>query len=333
MTEPIELQLERDLQTIAALEMAKQTIGLIGRLKRLTTVFPLATATVEPSPTKGIDISQHTSIVDGNAAKAGVHFAIVRSRDGFRDDQKFQVNRAWSNSLTVDGSYGYFNPRWNEGAPGGARQAAEIWGLHKFGNFELPPVLDLENAVNFVMPHRHYYLNELYPAVMDLASYAGRYPIVYSNLSFFDNYLLAHQDEPDASETFQEARDKTWLRNCPLWIAWPSTTAMAPRLPKAFKKAVLWQRWLDNTSHPGLSVCDVNYFPGSLAQLQAWCRDANAAIPDWGSVDPGTPPVPPITDPTLKELDARLKVVEADVASGKISQAALIEWAKNVGLK
>lgn len=271
------------------------------------------------APIMGVDISQWSVISDPAKALAGLSFCIFRARDGYRDDSKYAVNLAFAKLFPVYGTYIYFNPRWAEGAPGGENQAAEYLNLVKWNGQQMPLILDLENAPNFTMPTRQTYLNELRYAVQRIYKDTGRYPIVYSNLSFFNSYLQAHVDEP--SSTWEACRSKAWLRACPLWIANPSASAVKPSVPTAWTKAALWQYALDVVSHPGLSVCDYNRWPGNLASLQAWCKDSTALIPDWGAVTPPTPP-PPVPEPT-PALEARVKALEDQVSQLEIRLSQL----------
>jgi GH25 family lysozyme M1 (1,4-beta-N-acetylmuramidase) len=276
----------------------------------------LARAVGDVAPAEGLDVSQWSVISDAAKAVAGQSFCIFRARDGYRDDSKYATNLAFAKLFPIYGTYVFFNPRWAEGAPSGETQAAEYINLVRWNGQQMPLVLDLENSPNFTMPLRQNYLNELKPAVDRIFKDTGRRPIVYSNLSFFNSYLKADFDEKDS--TFEAARSKAWLRACPLWIANPSTVNVKPALPTAWSNAALWQWALDVVSHPGLSVCDKNRWPGTLAQLQAWCKNADAPLPVWGQVTPPPPPPPPPPDPEpdpdLTALTARVSTLEIQVS-------------------
>jgi GH25 family lysozyme M1 (1,4-beta-N-acetylmuramidase) len=274
----------------------------------------IATADIS-APVKGFDISKWTIITNAQQALAGMTFAIIRARDGIRDDTSWAVNKALAQQLPFWGAYAFFNPRFltNE-APSGGMQASELWKLigpsRVNDGMNIPPVIDCENSPNFTMPPASRYLHELKLYVDWLTNVLGRRPIVYSNLSFFDGYLEAHIDKPTSG--YEAERNKSWLRECPLWIARP-TTAAAPGLPKAWSKWAFWQYKLDNSTHPGLSVADENYWAGSVDQLAAWCKSADTPIPVWGEVvtpPPPPPPPPPVTDPTLKALQEQIDALK-----------------------
>lgn len=307
MTERIEL--ERDLATAKA-------VSLSSLLKaRLTRNLTISTVTAADA-VKGFDISKWTVIKDAAAALVGYQFAIIRARDGIRDDSSWAANKALVKQLPFWGAYAFFNPRFttNE-ADGGWRQCEAFWELiapsRINDGMNIPPVIDCENSPNFTMPSAGRYLHELKIYVETMAGHIHRQPIIYSNLSFFDNYLEAHIDKPSSS--FEAEQNKQWLRDCPLWIARP-TTATAPGLPKAWSKWAFWQYKLDYTAHPGLSVTDENNWPGTLAQLDAWCKSESAGIPVWGAVQPEPepePPAPPVGDyVTQEQFDALAERVD-----------------------
>lgn len=325
MTDRIELQ--RDLATANA-------VSLSARIKaNLTRTTTIATANV-PGAVGGFDISKWTVIKNADAALEGQSFAIIRARDGIRDDSSWAVNKSLAKRLPFWGAYAYFNPRFttNE-ADGGWRQCEAFWELiapsRINDGMNIPSVIDCEPSPNFTMPSPGRYLHELKIYVTTMAGHIHRQPIIYSNYSFLQQYLEVHVDKPNSS--FEAEQDKQWLRDCPLWIARP-TTATAPGLPTAWSKWAFWQYKLDVTTHPGLSVCDENYWPGTLAQLDAWCKSESAGLPVWGAVEPEPepePPVPPVGEVTRAEFYALVERVDAQGAA----LTELLAWARNVGLK
>jgi GH25 family lysozyme M1 (1,4-beta-N-acetylmuramidase) len=317
-----EIQSDRDLATFNALAAA--ALHKVTIFEKASAFFSRFTQQPAGADTivRGIDISKWTVITDAAKAAEGMTFAIIRARDGIRDDSSWVINKSFAQRFPYWGAYGFFNPRFltNE-ADGGWRQAEAFWELIKNSDgMNIPPWADCENSPNFTMPPAGRYLHELKYYIDALSQRIGRLPTVYSNLSFFDNYLEAHIDKPGSS--YDAEKNKEWLRKCPLAIARP-TTAAAPGLPKAWTKWVDWQKVLDNTKHPGLSVCDENIWPGSIAQLDAWCKSDSAPIPVWGEiVTPPPPPPPPVPDPLQVQIDAL-----------KVRQDALEQWARGINLK
>ena len=281
----------------------------------------VAAPTAGTGPVAGFDISKWTVITNAAQALAGMTFAIIRARDGIRDDSAWGTNKALAKQLPFWGAYAFFNPRFltNE-ADGGGAQAAAFLALTKpsreFDGLNVPLVIDCENSPGFTIPPASRYLHELKYYVEAMVAGMGRKPVVYSNLSFFDSYLEAHVDKP--TSTWEAERDKSWLRSCPLCIARP-TAAAAPTLPKAWSRWAFWQYKLDNANHPGLSVTDENYWAGTIEQLRAWCLSDSAPIPVWGEVvpPPPPPPPPPPVDPDAwrASVEARLAALEAKAHS------------------
>src|SRR5574343_207195 len=76
---------------------------------KFTTSLELAGA--ETGPVKGFDISKWSVITNAAQALAGMTFAIIRARDGIRDDTSWSVNKELAKQLPFWGAYAFFNPR------------------------------------------------------------------------------------------------------------------------------------------------------------------------------------------------------------------------------
>lgn len=171
----------------------------------------------------GIDVSRHNGEVNWDAMKqAGVGFAGIRSSMGVtgKDDQ-FARNWAEAKRVGIQRlAYHYFVNNIGDGL--GQSQNFRACLGNDLG--ELWPVLDVERAGGQVINNRSANTIEIAACLSDIAHWAGKKPIIYTNKSAWD----ACTDVP------------SWSANYLLWHA-QYTTAPLPKVNPPWTSCLIWQ--------------------------------------------------------------------------------------------
>jgi lysozyme len=190
----------------------------------------------------GIDVSAYQGHIDWpRVAQQRVRFAFIKaSEGGTMRDARFQRNWREARAAGIlSGAYHYFQPNRD-----GGQQAALFISTVPLRPGDLPPVLDVEAPKFHDVAELRREIRQWLTAVE--AHYKVR-PILYSNYTFYRQYLAGHFDD------------------YPLWLA--HYEVARPALPA--ERWIIWQH-SDESYVPGIrGTVDFNVFQGSYAALQA----------------------------------------------------------------
>jgi len=143
----------------------------------------------------GIDVSSYQGKIDWKEVRqmedddVRVHFAFIKATEGmFNVDPYFQRNwREAPKAGIVCGAYHYFKPKKS-----GEWQARFFLQTVKFESGDLPPVIDIEE-LNGVSPAKMRL--ELQKFLSHIEKSTSIKPIIYTGLSFYNDYLKGHFDD------------------------------------------------------------------------------------------------------------------------------------------
>lgn len=199
----------------------------------------------------GIDISKHQGIIDwervSQMKKDGIHvsFAFIKATEGItRQDNKFETNwkQADHNGI-MRGAYHFYYPSRDA-----YKQADNFIKTVKLSKGDLPPVVDIEYSNG----------KSAKKICDDLKVFVGllekRYsvkPIIYTNINFYNTYLIGNFDD------------------YPLWIAGYFDH---DRFYNEFNTPwILWQHSEKGKVDGIRGNVDFNVFKGSLEKLTSMC--------------------------------------------------------------
>ncbi|HMI02203.1 MAG TPA: glycoside hydrolase family 25 protein [Pedobacter sp.] len=192
----------------------------------------------------GIDVSYYQGKIDWKKVKAmedddvRIKFAFIKATEGmFNIDPYFQRNwREAPKAGITCGAYHYFKPKKS-----GEWQARFFLQTVKFEVGDLPPVVDIEELNGVAASKMRI---ELQVFLTHIEKKTNVKPIIYTGLSFYNDYLKGHFDE------------------YPLWVA----HYHQPRLKVNMASWHFWQH-SDKAKISGINhVVDFNVFNGdSLA--------------------------------------------------------------------
>lgn len=214
------------------------------------------TACATGQTVNGIDVSVYDTSVDWPTAKgSGIDFAFIRVSDGTQyPDPSFAGYWAGAGSAGVyRGAYQYFRP--SEDPIAQADLLLDAVGT--LGSNDLPPVLDLE--VNGGLGSADV-VTAVQAWIGEITAATGRPPIIYAGLY-----------------SWPELTGGANLTTSPLWVA-QYTTAACPDIPDPWTSWLFWQH-SDTGVVDGVvsSQLDLDYFNGTLAQLQAFTFGGGSA--------------------------------------------------------
>jgi lysozyme len=200
---------------------------------------------------KGIDVSHHQEPIDwGAVARAGYTFAIVRASYGATAsdlDRRYPEHRDGARRAGLAlGHYHYAYPGAGD-AVAEAEHFLRVMGPVPAGELV---VLDLETGTGDLSRWALDFL-----AVVEKA--AGRLPVVYGYPAFLE----------------AQAMDPA-LARFPLWVA--HYDVAAPRIPRPWSAAVLWQQTSSGQAPGVTGPCDVNT---ALDAVPAECFGGAVPIP------------------------------------------------------
>ncbi|MEZ4986868.1 MAG: GH25 family lysozyme [Saprospiraceae bacterium] len=194
---------------------------------------------------EGIDVSRYQAVVDWELiADQGMDFVFVKATEGAtHSDPFFQENwQQIKDAGMYRGAYHFYRPR----TPA-VDQANLFVSKVKLTPGDLPPVLDIEVLDN-VSPQL------LVPALKTwltlITRHYGVKPILYTNLSFYNQYLAGQFDE------------------YPLWIARYSDQKPVTACGREWQ---FWQYGHRGTLEGIDGYVDLNVFNGSLEELHQLC--------------------------------------------------------------
>jgi lysozyme len=208
------------------------------------------TPDVSPYPVRGVDVSHYEGAVQWDKVKAaGVAFAYAKATEGdtYVDDTFAADWRGAADHGLLRGAYHFYNF-----CDKGADQADNFIKTVRREDGALPVVVDLEQSNDCArMPARAAFLKDLAAFVRKVEAAYGLTPILYVNLSIYDQYLSG------ASAGYR------------LWIADPSHKS--PQMP-AGRDWAFWQySW--HGSVPGIGAeTDLDVFNGDAKALSLLTR-------------------------------------------------------------
>ena len=210
----------------------------------------------------GIDVSHHQGAVDWRTvASQPVHFVYVKASEGVDYvDPRFYAN--WRAARAVGlpvGAYHLYRPE----DPADEQVANFVGALEavRFGPGDLPPVLDIErvSSSDRVTPAT---LHDRAAAMLaEIHRQTGSRPMVYTNPSFWREYLT-------------EAHD---LTRYPLWVAEYRDDADVPDDPPGWSTWTFWQFSQEGRIEGVAKPVDRSRFNGDGAALAAFVRASHGA--------------------------------------------------------
>ena len=188
----------------------------------------------------GIDVSQYQSTIYWPLVKnmkvqnLQLSFAFIRATRGINlIDEQYQTNKTKANQigLTV-GAYHYFFPNLN-----GVQQAQHFIHHAQLKSGDLPPVVDVENFHGATVQQMQ---QQLMACLQTLEATYKVKPIIYSNVSFYQNYLGSA------------------FNIYPLWVA----HYFAPEGPRITRPFLFWQHTDKGRVNGIVTRVDFNVFNG-----------------------------------------------------------------------
>jgi len=217
-----------------------------------------------------LDIShwQGPSIDFAKMKAAGGQAVIFKATQGrYYNDSVFK--NLWGQAAgLIRGAYHYLD--WTADADRQAEHFCnQIAGVH----LDFPPIVDFEHRSTTVTQRTA--TSELWTFVKYVEDKTGRKPMIYTGPDYWKLY---------------GSTASVWTQY-PLWIANYGVTS--PSIPAPWTKYSLWQfTGVGEGLAYGVSSkgIDINYYPGTLAELRTWCGikddpDETTWVSDW-TTDP-----------------------------------------------
>lgn len=197
----------------------------------------------------GIDVSEFQNTIDwSQVQKAGVEFAYIRATEGttIQDADFVQNWQGAEKAGVLVGPYHYFTTS----SPVQSQIDNFVSELKKVDAGNLPPVLDVEDAIqftNYTVPQRIAMIQQWLDGVQQQT---GLQPMLYMSSNFSSTVL---------GNTAQFDKYKLWVADY--------TTAAQPVVPQPWTTWNFWQH-ADNGQVPGITGdVDMDYFNGPLKSL------------------------------------------------------------------
>jgi len=250
----------------------------------------------------GVDMSHWQGNIDfSKLAYHNIRFAIFKageiptgSRTEFTDPRYARnILEAPKNGI-ITGAYYFFHP-----AIGASQQARHFDAvMDKFGQPDLPPVIDVESTDN-LPPAK---VAAVLKAMIDgLMARGYRQPIIYSRWGFLVNQV----GEP------------YWLKDHFLWLAQYNTSLTVK--PKDMSKVIIWQ-YTDRLRLAGIGVnLDGNYWLKSEAELLALVK--KPTVVEEPIVEAPVEVVLPTPEPLVEEPVEEPVETPVEVSPGETEEA------------
>ncbi|MBC8033324.1 MAG: glycoside hydrolase family 25 protein [Chitinophagaceae bacterium] len=194
----------------------------------------------------GIDVSKYQQFIDWGLVKemevdgVQISFAFIKATEGVRNiDRHFRRN--WKKSRDAGlsrGAYHFFLP-----GKSGRMQAAHFISQVELEPGDLPPVIDIEQTFGVAPVKIRKQVKEFTDA---LEHYYKVKPIIYTNISFYNDYL------------------KKEFEDYPLWIA----HYLQKEKPRIEREWLFWQHSETGRVNGILSLVDFNVFNGDSLQFK-----------------------------------------------------------------
>jgi len=194
----------------------------------------------------GIDVSLYQGNIDWEVVKAmkvdqiKIGFAFIKATEGLgMIDNKFSKNWFYAKQVSIPrGAYHFFNI--NKSGKGQAKHFIETVNLSP-GDF--PPILDIESNVN--RANAKNVQQQIKNWLMIIEKHYKVKPIIYTNISCYENYLVDDFDD------------------YPLWIA----HYYATNAPLTNRKWIMWQHNEKGRVNGINTYVDFNVFKGDSASF------------------------------------------------------------------
>jgi lysozyme len=198
----------------------------------------------------GIDVSSYQGNIDWHQVKrAGAGFVFIKATEGSTFvDQAYLRNIAGARAANIPcGAYHFFRPQTSVDEQ--INNFVGTVGQLQVG--DLQPVLDLEVPASWSTIAQATRLELVVRFLEGVKTQLGVEPIVYLSSSFAGDVLASSKE----------------LANYPLWVA-HYTTAPKPDVPLPWHIWTFWQHSDKGTIGGVKGFVDMNWFNGSLAQLE-----------------------------------------------------------------
>lgn len=205
----------------------------------------------------GLDISKYVKdeIDELSPEKNNLSFIICKATGGRTyTDPHFKDN--WTKIKEKDFIRGAYHFYYTKDTP--ESQAENFTKVVDFTKSDLPPILDFEGASINTNESVETIQSNVLKFLKAVEEKTGHKPMIYTNLSVGNQYL-----------------NNAEFAEYPLWIAYYSSTATAPRIPDAWKDRG-WKIWQSSESHSldGFND-DFDVFFGSKEDLKKFVRHTN----------------------------------------------------------
>ena len=194
----------------------------------------------------GIDVSRYQQVINWSDVKEmeieniRIGFAFIKATEGLNKvDAQFRRN--WLQAEKEDitkGAYHYFIA-----GKSGKAQANNFIEIVKLKKGDLPPVLDIENTYGESLISMQQKIKDW---LQKVEAYYKVKPIIYTNISFYNNYLRGSFDQ------------------YPLWIA----HYLQPGKPRIDIKWAFWQHSERGHVNGIKNMVDFNVFSGDSAEFK-----------------------------------------------------------------
>ena len=202
---------------------------------------------------QGVDVSSiqnsRGTISWSSVKSAGMSFAYLKADEGVSYTNPYYAsNNSGTNSAgLLRGAYHFARPDSSSGdAVAEAKHFVSVTGTSLSG--QLPPALDLEDSGGLSSTALIAWAKAFLTEVEQLT---GRTPAIYTGPSFWSSYMA----------------NSTAFTKYPLWIA--HYTSGSPTIPGGWSSYTFWQNSSSSTVSGITGAVDHDYFPGTLAELQA----------------------------------------------------------------
>jgi GH25 family lysozyme M1 (1,4-beta-N-acetylmuramidase) len=201
----------------------------------------------------GIDVAFYEPLVDWKRVKAdGKEFVFIKSSQSTFTDSKFHDHWKGARGIIPRSPYHFYDPRYDSPK----EQADYFLNLIRDDPGELPPTVDIELYI--VGPYHG--ATYWYDFISRVRDGVGKYPFLYTAYYYWNDNVK-----------IKPVNDKTWFKNCPLWVA--NYYTPFPLVPAPWTEWAFWQYSGEGivdgvTDSLGrLTECDLDYYNGTKEDM------------------------------------------------------------------